>query len=77
MLPLGLALFLYTAAANTQMPIALAHPPSVILHATNVTPPDHAPPHPLSPRVPLVEQASKTFLGAVLQAAKTALTHGR
>ena len=76
MLTVGLALFLYTAAANVQ-PIALAHPPSMVAHAGGVTSPDHAPPHPLSPRIPLVEQAPKTFLGAVLQAAKTALTHGR
>jgi len=77
MLTVGLALFLYTAAANVQQPIALAHPPSVVAHAGGITSPDHAPPHPLSPRVPLVEQAPKTFLGAVLQAAKTALTHSR
>ena len=77
MLTAGLALFLYTAAANVHQPITLTHPPSVVAHGGDVTSPDHAPPHPLSPRVPLVEQAPKTFLGAALQAAKTALTHGR
>ncbi|HEX3071665.1 MAG TPA: hypothetical protein VHX14_24090 [Thermoanaerobaculia bacterium] len=77
MLTAGLALFLFTATANIPQSIALAHPPSVITHAGGVASPDHAPPHPLTPRTHAVELAPKTFLGALMQAAKTALTHAR
>ncbi len=77
MLTIGLALFLYTAAANTQMPIALTHPPRVIAQAANVTSPDHAPPHPLEPRTPPPERPPESVLGFVLQVAKAALaSHG-
>jgi hypothetical protein len=77
MLTAGLALFLFTATANIPQSIELAHPPSVITHAGGVASPDHAPPHALTTRTHAVELARKTFLGALMQAAKTALTHGR
>jgi hypothetical protein len=74
---IGLALFLYTAAANITQPVAPHHPAGVTAQTGGIASPDHAPPHPLSPRVPLVEQAPKTFWGAALSLAKAALTnHG-
>jgi hypothetical protein len=74
---IGLALFLYTTAANVSLTIAPPYAAGVSAQTGGVMSPDHAPPHPLSPSVPLVERAPRTLLGAALQAAKTALTHGR
>ena len=77
MLTVGLALFLYTAVANVAPPIALTHPPSVVAQAANVASPDHAPPHPLEPRIPPPERPPDSVLRFVLQVAKAALaSHG-
>ena len=75
----GLALFLYAATMivpQTQE-AALTAPPAAIAATQTVTSPDHAPPHPLTPRVPPVERPPDSLLRIVLEVAKVALqSHG-
>ncbi|MEA2163043.1 MAG: hypothetical protein QOK37_1170 [Thermoanaerobaculia bacterium] len=71
---IGLALFLYAATANSHQALTMN---TAVIRQADVTSPDPAPPHPLTPRTPPVERPPDSVLRAVLEVAKAAFnSHG-
>jgi len=69
---IGIAMFLYAASVMTVPTQAVLLPPP-----PPVASPDHAPPHPLKPRVPPEESLTRASVlaRAIATAAKAALGH--